>query len=186
MPRSFAQSSSTPRRGASRRGGVPISQKKEHTMKAKTILLVVAFCMSVAAATFAADNPNLGTWKLNESKSKIPAGAAKNAMVVYTAEGDSYKCVVDGTDASGAASHNEWTGKFDGKDYAVTGDPTADTRSIKMVDARHFKLANKKAGKTTATGTIEFSADGKTRTLTVHSTNPAGKKITATTVYDKQ
>ena len=84
-------------------------------MKPRTILLVVAFCLSVFAASVAAD-ANVGSWKLNEKKSKIPAGAVKNNTVVYTAAGDSYKCVVDGVDASGKPAHNEWTGKFDGKD----------------------------------------------------------------------
>jgi hypothetical protein len=136
-------------------------------------------------AAFAAD-ANVGSWKLNESKSKIPAGAPKNNTVVYTAAGDSYKCVVDGVDGAGNPAHNEWTGKFDGKDYPVVGDPSADTRSIQKVDDRHYKLNNKKAGKVTTSGTIDFSADGKTRTLTTHSTDAAGKKITAVAVYDKQ
>ncbi len=154
-------------------------------MKKRTMFLIAAFCMSVVAASFAADN-NLGTWKLNEGKSKIPAGIAKNTMVVYTAEGGSYKCVVDGVDGAGNPTHNEWTGKFDGKDYAINGDPTADTRAIQLIDARHYKLTNKKGGKATITGTIEFSTDGKTRTLTTHSTDASGKKITSTAVYDRQ
>ena len=60
---------------------------------------------------------------------KFAPGAVKNLTVVYTAVGDNYKCVVDGVDGAGKPSHNEWTGKFDGKDYPVTGDPTADARS---------------------------------------------------------
>ena len=141
--------------------------------------------MAVFAASFAAD-ANVGSWKLNESKSKIPAGAAKNTMVVYTAAGDSYKCVVDGVDGAGKATHNEWTGKFDGKDYAVTGDSASDMRAVQKVDDHHYKLTSKKGGKTTVTGTVELSADGKSRTLTTHSTDASGKKITATAVYDKQ
>jgi hypothetical protein len=154
-------------------------------MKKRTMVLIAAFCMSVVAASFAADN-NLGTWKLNESKSKIPAGVAKNTMVVYTAEGGSYKCVMDGVDGAGSPTHNEWTGKFDGKDYAIAGDPAADARAIQMIDPRHYKLSNKKSAKATFTGTIEFSADGKTRTLTTHSTDASGTKITGIAVYDKQ
>ena len=149
------------------------------------MFLIAAFCVCVAAACFA-DDANVGSWKLNEAKSKIPAGAAKNTTVVYTAAGDSYKCVVDGTDASGKPSHNEWTGKFDGKDYAVTGDSNADMRSVQKVDAHHYKIANKKGGKTTLTGTVVVSADGKTRTLTTSATDASGKKVTATAVYDKQ
>lgn len=153
-------------------------------MRTRTIVSVAAFCM-IAVAAFAAD-PNVGSWKLNDAKSKFPAGAAKNQTVVYTADGDSYKCVVDGVDGSGKPAHNEWTGKFDGKDYPVTGDPTADSRSIKMVSAGHYSLTNKKDGKTVVTGTIVFSADQKTRTLTTHTTDAAGKKVTTVAVYDRE
>ena len=95
---------------------------------------------------------------------------------MYTAEGDSYKCVVDGVDGAGKPAHNEWTGKFDGKDYPLTGDPSADTRSLKLTSPGHYALTNKKDGKTTITGTVELSADNKTRTLTIHMTDAAGKK----------
>jgi hypothetical protein len=154
-------------------------------MNARRIVLTAALCLIAVAAGFAAD-PNVGSWKLNEAKSKFAPGAPKNVTVVYTAEGDSYKCVVDGVDGTGKPSHNEWTGKFDGKDYPVTGDPTADTRSVKMVSAGHYSLTNKKDGKTVLTGTVEFSSDQKTRTLTTHSTDAAGKKLTSVAVYDRQ
>jgi hypothetical protein len=36
------------------------------------------------------------------------------------------------------------------------------------------------------TGTVEFSADSKTRTLTTHSTDAAGKKVTSIAVYERQ
>lgn len=155
-------------------------------MRTRTILLILAFCFAGVIASFAGDDTNVGTWKLNESKSKIPAGAGKNTSVVYTAEGDSYKCVVDGVDADGKPLHNEWTGKFDGKDYPLTGDPTADTRAIQKVDDRHYKLTNKKDGKATTTGTITYSADFKTRTVKVNTTDKSGKKVATTFVYDKQ
>jgi hypothetical protein len=155
-------------------------------MKTRTIIFALAFFVAASIASFAADDPNVGTWKLNESKSKIPAGMSKNTSVVYTAEGDSFKAVVEGVDGSGKPTHNEWTGKFDGKDYPVTGDPTADTRAIKKVDDSHYELTNKKDGKATTTGTITFSADGKTRTLVTHGTDAKGKKVSATSVFDKQ
>ena len=154
-------------------------------MKARRIFIVAAFCLSAVTPSFAAD-ANLGTWKLNASKSKMTPGSPKNNTVVYAAAGDSYKCVVDGEDGAGKATHNEWTGKFDGKDYAVTGDVTADTRAIKMVDAQHYTLTNKKGGKATTTGTISISADGKSRTLTTHATDAKGKEVSNTAVYDKQ
>jgi len=154
-------------------------------MNKRAMFLIVAFCFAVIGASFAAD-ANVGTWKLNDGKSKIPAGAPKNNTVVYTAAGDSYKCVVDGVDGSGKPIHNEWTGKFDGKDYPLVGDSTADTRAIEMVNAGHYTLTNKKAGKATTTGTIMLSADGKTRTVVTRGANGSGKKVNVTFVYDKQ
>ena len=154
-------------------------------MNRKKAAFTAVLSLVTVAVALAAD-PNVGAWKLNEAKSKIAAGAAKNVTVVYTAVGDSYKCVVDGVDAAGKPTHNEWTGKFDGKDYPVTGDPSADTRSLRLVKPGHYALTNKKDGKTVVTGTVEFSADSKTRTLTTQMTDAAGKKLTSIAVYDRQ
>jgi hypothetical protein len=149
-------------------------------------LLTFAVLFAAASACVAADDVNMGTWKLNEAKSKFSPGAPKNTTVVYEAAGDSVKVTVDGVDADGKPSHNEWTGKFDGKDYPLTGDPAADSRSYKKIDARTMELANKKGGKTVVTGKITVSADGKSRTVAVSGTDASGKKVTSTAVYDKQ
>ena len=154
-------------------------------MNLKKMVFTSVFCLTALAVTFAAD-PNVGTWKLNEAKSKLAAGSPKNLTVVYTAVGDNYKCVVDGVDGAGKPAHNEWTGKFDGKDYPLTGDPSADTRSLKLTSPGHYALTNKKDGKATMTGTVELSADNKTRTLTVHMTDAAGKSLTSIAVYERQ
>jgi len=154
-------------------------------MKTRTIVLTLALCFVAVAAGFAS-NPNMGTWKLNEAKSNFPPMAPKNSTVVYEAAGDMVKVTVDGTDGSGKPTHNEWTGKFDGKDYPLTGDPAADMRSYKKIDDRTTDLTNKKNGKVTAMGRIVVSADGKSRTVTISATDPQGKKVKSTAVYDKQ
>jgi hypothetical protein len=154
-------------------------------MKVRTLLLTLALCFVGVAVSFA-DNPNMGTWKLNEAKSKIPPGFLKNTTVVYEAAGDSVKVTTDGTDKNGKPNHTEWTGKFDGKDYPLTGDPTADSRSYKTINDHTTALANKKDGKVVASGRIVISADGKSRTLRVSGTDAAGKKVTSSAVYDKQ
>ena len=154
-------------------------------MQVKKLVLTAALLFAACAVAFAA-SPQMGTWKLNEGKSKLTPGAPKNSTVVYEMSGDDIKVTVDGTDADGKATHNEWTGKFDGKDYPVTGDPTSDMRSYKMVNDHTLELTTKKDGKTTATGKIVVAADGKSRTITVHSTDAKGKKTTSGGVYDKQ
>ena len=155
-------------------------------MKAKAFVLTLSLFFVAAGVCFASTSPQMGTWKLNEVKSKFVPGAPKNNTVIYEAAGDNVKVTVDGTDRAGNPAHNEWTGKFDGKDYPLTGDPDADMRSYKTVNDHTLALTNKKGGKVTLTGLIVVSADGKTRTVTPTGTDPQGKKIKHTAVYDKQ
>ena len=142
--------------------------------------------MRVCLEQVAADNPNMGTWQLNEAKSKLAPGYTKNTTVVYAAAGDSIKVTTDGVDKDGKAIHGEWTGMFDGKYYPVTGDPTTDERSYVKVTDHHLTISNKKGGAVTTTGNVVVAADGKSRTLTSHGTDAAGKKVTSVAVYDKQ
>lgn len=154
-------------------------------MKTKTIGLMLVVSLALAAVGFAADDPMMGTWKLNEAKSKLAPGAPKNNTVTYEMVGDQIKVTVDGTDADGKSTHTVWTGKFDGKDYAVTGDATSDMRSYKKEGKDTLQMTNTKAGKVTVTGTVIVAADGKTRTVTTSSTDAKGTKVTSTAVYDK-
>jgi hypothetical protein len=160
-------------------------EREKEGRETKIILSVLGVLVAGAVVCFASD-ANMGTWKLNESKSKFAPGAAKNSTVVYAAAGDSIKVTVDGVDGDGKPAHNEWTGKFDGKDYAVTGDPGTDMRSYKKVNANTLALTTKKAGKVIASGKIVVAKDGKSRTVTTTSTDSKGKKVTNTAVYDKQ
>jgi len=155
-------------------------------MKTKTTGLIVALCFFASAAVSFADDPQMGTWKLNEAKSKLAPEAPKNHTVVYETAGDNVKVTVDGTDKDGNSTHNEWTGKFDGKDYPVTGDPTSDMRSYQKVGDRVLKMTIKKDGKVTVTGRIIVSADGKSRVVSTSEAGAKGKGPTNKTVYDKQ
>ncbi|HWZ83287.1 MAG TPA: hypothetical protein VNW47_11710 [Terriglobales bacterium] len=152
-------------------------------MRLRTIALTVMVCL--VAAVCLASGPQMGTWKLNEAKSKFPT-AARNSKVVLEMAGDTIKVTIDGVDAAGKPAHNEWTGKFDGKDYPVTGDATSDVRSYKEVDAQTLEVSAKKGGKVTLSGKIVVSADGKTRTVTVSGTDSMGMKMDNLAVYDKQ
>jgi hypothetical protein len=148
------------------------------------MVLMVLWCFLAFAVSWAQD-PNMGTWKLNESKSKIPAGATKNTTVVYTADGDNIKVTTDGTAGDGSPLHTDWTGKFDGKDYPLT-DPSADSRSYKKIDSHTLELANKKGGKVVTSGKVVISKDGKSRTVNLTTTTADGKKMSGSAVYDKQ
>ncbi len=153
-------------------------------MKTKTIGLTLALFF-VAGTVCLAASPQMGTWKLNEKKSKIGHGMTKNSTVVYSSAFFKTKVTIDGTDAKGKPMHNEWTGNFDGKDYPVTGDPASDARSYTKVDDRTLTFTMKKGGKVTITGRIAVAADGKSRTVIATGTGSKGKKAKTVAVYDK-
>lgn len=166
-------------------------------MKIKAPLFALALLF--AGVTLAsAQDANLGTWKLNEAKSHIAKGTTKNHTVIYErADGiDTTKVIVDGTAADGTAIHNEWTGKFNGVYYAVTGDPNSDTRMYSRINDRTLSITGKKDGKVTLTGTITVSRNGKVRTVVTNingrdNFNITGRKakdrwVTSKAVYDKQ
>jgi hypothetical protein len=157
-------------------------------MKAKSIALTIALCLVAAAFCFAGDTsaPNMGTWKLNEAKSKFAPGATKNNTVVYEAVSDKVKVTVAGVTGDGKPAQNEWVGKFDGNFYPVTGDPSTDERAYKKVSDYTLELTTRKGGKVVATGRIVVATDGKSRTVTTSSTNSKGEKVKNVAVYDKQ
>ena len=154
-------------------------------MKARIILLTLAVFF-LSAVVCSAQSPQMGTWKLNEAKSHFAKGANKNNTVVYEAAGDQLKVTVDGVDGSGSPTHNEWTGKFDGKYYAITGSPTGDMRSYTRVNSHTLTFHEKKGRQVVLTGTITVARNGKTRTVRTTGKSAQGKWMTNTAVYDKQ
>lgn len=154
-------------------------------MKTRTAVVAVALSFIAIGACFAA-NPHIGTWKLNEAKSKLPPGMGKNTMVVYTEENDKIKVTVDGVDKDGKPTHSVWVGKFDGKAYPVEGNLPYDSVAYKVVDERTNAITTTKDGKTVWSGKITVSADGKSRTVTINGTDADGKKFKGEAVYDKE
>ena len=145
--------------------------------------IVLSFAVS---PTFAADMFS-GNWKTNLAKSKYePANLApKSATNKIEAVEGGLKFTNDSVNAAGAAIHNEWRGKFDGKDNPVTGDPTRDTASLTKIDDFTFEIISKKAGKVVSTNRATVSRDGKTITQTPRETNAQGVKFSNTIVSEK-
>jgi hypothetical protein len=155
-------------------------------MKPTAIALAILLWVVSAPACFANNNANIGTWKLNEAKSKLGLGAPKDHTVAYEAVDDSIKVTIDGVDKEGRPTHTEWTGKFDGKDYPVTGDPNSDARSYTKIDERTLGFNIRKAENDISSGRIVVSADGKRCIVTTSGKNSKGKRFGSVAVYDKQ
>ena len=154
-------------------------------MKTRIAAVAVALSFAAAAACFAA-NPHMGTWKLNEAKSKIPSGMGKNTTVTYAEAKDEVKVTVDGVDKDGKPTHSVWVGKFDGKAYPVKGNLPYDSVAYKVVNDRTNDITTMKDGKSVWTGKITVAADGKSRTVTINGTDADGKKFKGKAVYDKE
>ncbi|HEX4489226.1 MAG TPA: hypothetical protein VH088_23335 [Terriglobales bacterium] len=153
----------------------------------KTRTIAVALLMCFAGAIFClAEDAMVGSWKLNEAKSKFSQGAPKTTSSMYEIDGDNMKVTLDGVGFDGKAMHTEWTGKFDGKDYPVTGDSHQTSRSYTRVNDHTVRTTVKNGDKVLLSATLTTSADGKTRTVKASGAGAEGKKYSYTAVYDKQ
>jgi hypothetical protein len=154
-------------------------------MRTRTLLASMVLVLAGAALCLAQD-VNMGTWKLNDAKSKFGAGNGKATTVVYEMDGDNVKVTVDGTTADGKPMHNVWVGKYDGRDYPVKGDAAYDSRAYTKVTERTTNMTIKKDGKVIANGTISVAPDGKSRQVKVSGVDPHVTAYDQSAIYNKQ
>ncbi len=152
----------------------------------KTQIAAVATALSVmATAVCFGASPQMGTWKLNEAKSKLVPGMGKNTTVVYAEKGDKIKITVEGVDKDGKPTKGVWIGKWDGKAYPSKGNMSWDSAAYKVVNDYTNDITTMKNGKVVWSGKITVAKDGKSRTVTINGTDANGKKFHAKAVYDK-
>ena len=157
-------------------------------MSLRKIIPVVAM-LGIAACLWAADNPFIGSWKLNLAKSKITRGQPpKSRTIRYEPFGaDGLQSTMITVDAQGKSGEEDYSAKFDGKEYEITG---VDPRQIllKRTDDHTVQVSYKRQGKVTATSRFVVSQDGKTLTITTEGTSPEGNQTYTgdIRVYDKQ
>jgi hypothetical protein len=159
-------------------------QRNYRMLKTRIAVMAVALSLAMTVASLAA-TPHVGTWKLNETKSKIPAGMGKNNTVTYTEQKDKIKITVEGLDKNGKPVHSVWVGKFDGKAYPLKGSPSVDAVAYRTVNDRTNDITALKGGKVMWSGKITVAPDGKSRTVTINGTDANGKKFSGKAVYDK-
>jgi hypothetical protein len=127
-----------------------------------------------------------GTWKLNVAKSKYnPGPAPKSMTVTYSPAGFGMKIVVDVVPGQGAAQHWEMSPQYNGQDHKVTGNPEADTISIKRISDTKGESTFKKSGKVTLVNVRTLAADGRTMTIESKGTTPDGKPRHDIAVFEK-
>jgi len=153
-------------------------------MKRQTVLAIVLL-LATTVIVHAADQFT-GTWTLNVAKSKYSPGMPPKAQTtkLEMLKGG-IREIVDRVNADGSKTHWDFTAKFDGKDYPITGDPDRDMASVKKVDDFTLEVVNKKAGKVTTSMKLVVAKDGKSRTNAVTGKTATGADINNILFFDK-
>ena len=153
--------------------------------KASVATLLAALAMASFAA--GAQDKGMGTWKLNLEKSTFnPGPPPKSITTRFEPDGDGVKWRSERILADGKSLVATYNAKYDGKDYPLTGSPTADTVTLKRIDAHTTERVNKKGGKVGATERRTVAADGKSYVTTVNGTTADGQPVSHRLVFDKQ
>ena len=159
-------------------------------MRTRSILVaanVIGVLTLTAALLAQSSGPWFGNWKVNVAKSKYsPGPAPKSTTAKLEPWEGGFKNTTDTVTGTGETRHIEYTGKFDGKDNVVKGNPDADSNTYTRIDDHSYQVVAKKNGKATVTSRIVISADGKIRTQTQTGKNAQGQTVNNTVVYDRQ
>jgi hypothetical protein len=149
-------------------------------------LLLCAATSMYGQPAFASENW-VGSWKLNAAKStfgSVPVIRAQTLKFEATPAG--IKLTSDGTDAQGKPMQGEYTSKFDGKDVAWTGNPSADMACPTRIDDNSYQNVWKSGGKATMTSKVVVSDHNKLLTITQTPADAKGAAAGSVVVYDRQ
>ena len=161
---------------------------KVRTRAVSSVLAGVLVTFAFASSALAQRPEGVaGTWKLNVAKSKYnPGPPPKSMTIVYAPAGDSVKITVDLVPATGEPQKWEMIGLYDDKPHTVSGNPEADSISMKRVNDTTGESTFRLKGKVMAVNTRVLSADGKTLTITSKGQTADGKSRNDVAVYEKQ
>ena len=109
----------------------------------------------------------------------------KEQTVTYSEEGSDLHVMIKGTSSGGQAISMHFTVPTAGGTGKIIESPY-DAVSSKNISANVRETTFSKGGKIVYTARGKRSPNGKTMTITVKGTNPAGQIVHGTNVYDKQ
>jgi hypothetical protein len=138
--------------------------------------ILVASLLLLNAAWAETPNPRFGKWKL---KSTAPAPTS-NIMSYDPSGAKGMKITIDAVNKDGVKSQWFYTTKFDGKDEPITGNPVADTGSVKVINSAINEIVYKKDGKVSQVLTNVLSPDGDTIGIIYMRLDQAGKTSNVT------
>ena len=151
------------------------------------VVSIFAIAASLSPLAGAQSDAGLGTWKLNVAKSKFNPGPPPKAVTItFEQAGKGVKSGQQVTNAAGEKVSVSYTAEYNGKDYPITGSPSADTVALKFGSGNTVQRVDKKGGKVVATFMRTVATDGKTMTVTQKGTSADGKPIDNLMIFEKQ
>lgn len=162
-----------------------IQRRKTMRVNFKTLAFAVLF---ISVSLWAADDPVIGTWKIDLAKSKFSPGPPPKSMInKYEPSGDGVIFTQDIVDAQGKSIRIQYTATYDGKSHPSTGDDSRrDTVAWKpRSDPHNSEGVITKGGKVTSTLRRVISKDGKTMTITSKGTDPGGQRTSSVHFFNK-
>jgi hypothetical protein len=133
----------------------------------------------------AANNPFIGTWKKNGSKSSPPHNLSESEITTGSIIENGIKFVTDTVGADGKTTHEEQIMIFDGKDYPSKKFSGA-TQTCSLIDDYGFICVLKSGGQEMIRIYDLVASDGRTGTVIYTSRNSLGNERAQAFVYDKQ
>lgn len=155
---------------------------------ARTALLAATIAAALPLLTIAADAPDplVGTWRLDLEKSSFdPGPGPKGQMRIYAHSGDTENLTARGVGPDGKPTLVQYSARYDGKDYPITGSAGGDHISLHRIDALTTESTEKRAGKVTIVATRTVSPDGKTLVVIHKGTAPSGQMLNHRMVFEK-
>lgn len=151
-------------------------------MLTRVLTIVLATGVVLVAA-----HDNIGTWKLDTSRSKYEGMLKpKETTVTYTPQGSGWRYEAKGIRGDGQTIDSSFTYVKDGDEIKTTGFPYWDALVLTNAASDVATGTLKRDGKVIGTVKRSYSGDGKTMTIRGELTTPDGKKAKYTAVYNKQ
>jgi hypothetical protein len=125
-------------------------------------------------------------WNLNVGKSTFNPGPGPGKLTLkIERSGNEEKVTADGVSASGQPTRSEYHARYDGREYPIAGSSTAETVSLRRVDALTTERVDKREGKVVEGRTRKLSQDGKTLTVTFTGSYAHNRPVRNEMVFER-
>lgn len=153
------------------------------------VIVMITVTLAAPDAVSGQDRePLFGTWRLSLAESTFASGPSIYTRITCKIEPweNGLKVIYDMVGLRGGVTHWEWTGRLDGKDYALQGVEEVVTNAYSRIGDHTYAVVVKVDGRITTSTSIATSSDGKVMTVTSTASNAQGRMVVNTAVYNKQ